>query len=385
MTPIPLSVLDLSPVPSGGTVAGALGNSVDLARQVEGFGYHRYWLAEHHLASGVAASSPAVLAAIIATHTSRVRVGSGAVLLGATSPLLAAEQFGTIAHLYPGRIDLGLGRSSIGRLKQRVASAAAGDGGAPPPAPGAFRSVDGLVLPPAPRIQLDLARLEAQARLLGMSDDAGDDYLGQVGDILAFLRDDYRTAEGLELHAPTAGGADVQVWVLGSSAGPSSAAAGELGLPYAANYHVAPSGVLDSVAAYREAFRPSPAWSRPHVMVSADVVVAEDDSTANELATPYAVWVQSIRAGEGAMPYPSPAEAARHVWTDDERTLVADRVATQFVGSPATVVEKLRTLQRATSADELLITTITHDHADRVRSYELLAKAWADAGLDGTE
>ncbi len=134
--------------------------------------------------------------------------------------------------------------------------------------------------------------------------------------------------------------------------------------------------MLDAVRAYREAFRPSEVLSEPYVLVSADVVVAADDETARRLASPYGRWVLSIRSGHGAIPFPSPDEAAAHRWTDQERELVADRVSTQFAGVPEAVAEKLGALRRATDADELLITTITHRHADRVRSYELLARAW---------
>ena len=164
--------------------------------------------------------------------------------------------------------------------------------------------------------------------------------------------------------------------VFGSSAGQSAQVAGERGLAFAANYHVSPGTVLEAIDAYRAAFRPSDRLATPHVIVSADVVVADDDATARHLAAPYGLWVRSIRTGQGATPFPSPGEAADHDWTAEDRELVADRVATQFVGSPATVVEQLRTLQRVTGADELVVTTITHDHADRVRSAGLLAEAW---------
>jgi alkanesulfonate monooxygenase SsuD/methylene tetrahydromethanopterin reductase-like flavin-dependent oxidoreductase (luciferase family) len=134
--------------------------------------------------------------------------------------------------------------------------------------------------------------------------------------------------------------------------------------------------VLEAVEAYRQAFKPSDALARPYVIVSADAVVAEDEATARELAKPYGLWVRGIRTGTGAPPYPSPAEADAHVWTEEDRELVRDRTDTQFVGSPEDVAERLGVLRRVTGADELLVTTITHDHADRVRSYELLAKAW---------
>ena len=158
----------------------------------------------------------------------------------------------------------------------------------------------------------------------------------------------------------------------------SASVAGELGLRFAANYHVSPATVLSAVDAYRSAFVPSADLDRPYVAVSADVVVGPDDASARELAAGYGLWVKSIRRGEGAIAFPTSAEAAQHEWTEDDRALVADRVDTQFVGSPATVVAGLERLQEATGGDELIVTTITHDHADRVRSYELLAKEWSN-------
>lgn len=171
-------------------------------------------------------------------------------------------------------------------------------------------------------------------------------------------------------------GADLDVWILGSTPGSSARTAGGRGLPFAANYHVLPATVLDTVAAYRAAFRPGE-LAEPYVAVSADVVVAETDERARELATPYGQWVLDVRSGRGARPYVTPEQARARVWTDAERAAVADRVDTQIVGSPATVVRQLDTLARVTGADELVVTTITTEHADRVRSTELLAEAWA--------
>jgi luciferase family oxidoreductase group 1 len=166
------------------------------------------------------------------------------------------------------------------------------------------------------------------------------------------------------------------VWVLGSSGGASATVAGEHGLRFAANYHVSPATVLEAVDGYRKAFKSSGDLERPYVSVSADVVVARDAATARELATGYGLWVRSIRTGEGAIQLPTPDEARRHVWSDADRALVADRVETQFVGSPDQVADQLDQLRDATGADELIITTIAHDHADRVRSYRLLAEEW---------
>ncbi|WP_413759832.1 LLM class flavin-dependent oxidoreductase [Streptomyces sp. MMBL 11-3] len=372
MSDIPLGVLDLVPVSSGSTAADALRNSVDLARRAEQLGYARYWFAEHHLNPGVAGTSPAVVLALTASATSTIRLGSGAVQLGHRTALSTVEEFGLIDALHPGRLDLGLGRS----------------GGKPPggpadPLPDATPVVDGrapngLLIPPRFSFAhlLGSPRIALQLRLLRQPNAESQEYGEQIDDILALLAGTYRSPEGVEAHVVPGEGADVQVWILGSSGGESAQVAGRNGLRFAANYHVSPGTVLEAVDAYRAAFRPSDVLGRPHVSVSADVVVAEDDERARELATGYGPWVRSIRTAEGAIPFPTPDEARAHVWTDADRELVQDRLDTQFVGSPERVADLLEQLQEATGADELLITTITHDHADRVRSYELLAQEW---------
>ncbi|MDQ7908277.1 LLM class flavin-dependent oxidoreductase [Phytohabitans sp. ZYX-F-186] len=367
----PLSILDLAPVVSGSTPAQALRNTVDLAQRAEQAGYHRYWLAEHHFAPGVASSATAVLIGLVAAATERIRVGSGAVQLGHQTAVSVVEQFGTLDALHPGRIDLGLGRSG-----QRVAEARGARPPAEPPPRVEARVVDGLLIPP-PFSFLPLLkspRFAAQAAALQQPGAEPPDFDEQVGDILALIAGTY-ALDDVELHAVPGEGADVQVWILGSSAGQSARVAGERGLPFAANYHVSPATVLEAVSAYRAAFRPG-ALDEPYVLVSADAVVAPDEGTARELAAPYGLWVRDIRTGRGAQPFLSPAEALAHEWSDEDRALLADRIDTQFVGAPEAVAERLRVLRDATGADELLVTTITHDHADRVRSYELLAKEW---------
>lgn len=369
MPAIPLGVLDLVPISSGSTAAEALRNSIDLARQAERFGYARYWFAEHHLNPGVAGASPAVVLALTASATSTIRIGSGAVLLGHRTALSTVEEFGLIDALHPGRIDLGLGRSG-----GRPSGPAGGD------APGGVggRAPNGLTIPPRFSFEhlVDSPRFRLQHQLLHQPGARSQEYGEQVDDILALLRGDYRSAEGIEAHAVPGEGAEVEVWILGSSGGASAEVAGRNGLRFAANYHVSPATVLEAAEGYRAAFKPSAELDRPYVSVSADVVVAEDDETARELATGYGLWVRSIRTGEGAIAFPTPDEALDHDWTEADLTLVADRVDTQFVGSPARVADQLEQLREATGADELLVTTITHDHADRVRSYRLLAEEW---------
>jgi luciferase family oxidoreductase group 1 len=316
----------------------------------------------------------------VAAATRRIRVGSGAVQLGHQTPLAVVEQFGLIDALHPGRIDLGLGRSGQRRAElKNKAQAAAAAPAAPAERVTESRVVDGLLIPP-PFDYSVLARSPAlafQASLLQQPGAASPDFAEQVDEITAFLRGTYTSPDGLAAHAVPGEGADVELWILGSSGGQSAQVAGERGLPFAANYHVSPSSVLEAVAAYREAFKPSTVLEEPYVIVSADVVVAGDEAVAAELAKPYGLWVRSIRSGQGAIPYPTPEQADAHVWSEQDRALVADRLDTQFVGTAEAVAGRLRVLQRVTGADELLVTTITHEHADRVRSFELLAREWA--------
>jgi alkanesulfonate monooxygenase SsuD/methylene tetrahydromethanopterin reductase-like flavin-dependent oxidoreductase (luciferase family) len=374
MPDIPLGVLDLVPIPSGSTAADALRNSIDLAQQAERLGYARYWFAEHHLNPGVAGTSPAVVLALTASATSTIRLGSGAVQLGHRTALSTVEEFGLIDALHPGRLDLGLGRS----------------GGRPPGAPKTplptvvvdGRAPNGLRVPPRFSFEylLGSPRTALQRKLLLLPGAESQDYAEQIDDVLALLAGTYRSPEGVEAHVVPGEGADVEVWILGSSGGESAEVAGARGLRFAANYHVSPGTVLEAAEGYRAAFQPSDILDKPYVSVSADVVVAEDDDTARELATGYGAWVRSIRTAEGAIEFPTPEEARAHVWTDEDRALVQDRLDTQFVGSPGPVADRLEQLQEATGADELLITTITHDHPDRVRSYELLAQEWRRRG-----
>jgi luciferase family oxidoreductase group 1 len=378
---VPLGVLDLVPLSSGSTPGQAVRHAVDLVQRAEEVGYRRYWFAEHHLNPGVAGSSPPVMIALVAAASRHIRLGSGGVQSGHRTALSVVEEFGLIDSLYPGRLDLGLGRSGgrnfLKRMQEKLAatspSAPAGEA-----APGRSYTANGLLIPErysfgrlgrSPRVGLT-------ADLLQQPGAESPEYADLVRDIVGLIHGSYRSAEGIDPRPVPGQGARVEVWVLGSSAGESASVAGDLGLRFAANYHVSPATVLQAVEAYRSAFVPSPDLHRPYVAVSADVVVGPDDASARERAAGYGLWVRSIRRGEGAIAFPTPAEAAAHEWSQDDRDLVADRVDTQFVGSATTVAAGLERLQEATGADELIITTITHDHADRVRSYELLAKEW---------
>jgi luciferase family oxidoreductase group 1 len=285
------------------------------------------------------------------------------------------EEFGLLDALHPSRFDLGLGRSS-GKPREPTSSAPAS------PTSRAIvngRTPNGLLIPakfdPTPLSKSP--RLALHKALLQLPGVESQNYTEQVDDILALIADTYRSADGEEAHVVPGRGADLQIWILGSSGGESAAVAGSKDLRFAANYHVAPASVLEATDSYRAAFRPSAELDRPYVSVSADVVAAADEATARELATGYGLWVQSIRTAQGAIPFPTPDEARAHTWTHVDRELVADRVETQFVGSAVQVADQLERLRDATEADELIITTITHDHKNRVRSYQLLAEEWA--------
>jgi alkanesulfonate monooxygenase SsuD/methylene tetrahydromethanopterin reductase-like flavin-dependent oxidoreductase (luciferase family) len=375
MTSTPLTVLDLVPISSGSTAGQALRNSIDLAQEAERLGYTRFWFAEHHLNPGVAGTSPAVVLALTAGATSTIRLGSGAVQMGHRTALSTVEEFGLLDTAYPGRFDLGLGRSG-GRPREPKAPALATGGAAATVLNG--RTPNGLLIPPRFSYAglLNSPRFALQKTLLQLPHAEPQNYTEQVGDVLALLAGTYRSADGEEAHVIPGEGAALQVWILGSSGGESAEVAGGRGLRFAANYHVSPATVIEAVDGYRAAFRASDELDGPYVSVSADVVVADTEARARELATGYGLWVRSIRTAEGAIQFPTPEQARRHQWTDADRALVADRVDTQFVGTPRQVADQLERLRDATAADELIITTITHDHADRVRSYQLLADEW---------
>ena len=387
--PIPLSVLDLVPIPSGSTArAGDRQHHRARPSELEAAGYQRYWLAEHHLNPGVAGTTPALLIALIANATRTLRVGSGAVLMGHHTPLAVVEQFGILDAVHPGRIDLGLGRSGFKRLQERTAATRphrrsidrAGDHATPRHHRSGRRTENGLLIPPPFSFAnlIGSPRAALQISLLQQPNAETPDYAEQIDDILALIGGNYRGADGTEAHVIPGEDAQLDIWILGSSGGDSAEVAGRRGLPVRRQ--------LPRRARAR-CSRPSRHTGRrsgrrrrcpdPTCRVSADIVVASTDHEARELATGYAPWVRSIRSGEGAIAFPTPDEARSIPWSDDDQALVQDRLDTQFVGSPDRVADQLGFSPTETDADELLITTITHDQRDRVRSYELLADEWA--------
>ena len=261
----PLAVLDLVPISSGSTATQALRNSIDLAQRAEALGYARYWFAEHHLNPGVAGTSPAVLLALTAAETSTIRLGSGAVQMGHRTALATVEEFGLLDARYPGRFDLGLGRSG-GKPREP----------APATTPRALcngRTPNGLLIPAKfdPTPLLKSPRMALHKALLQLPGAQSQNYTEQVGDILALIADTY-SADGQEARVVPGGGADLQVWILGSSGGESAAVAGRRGLRFAANYHVAPATIVEATDGYRAAFRPSAELDRPAVVLNSGIV-----------------------------------------------------------------------------------------------------------------
>ena len=344
MTLPPLSVLDTSPVASGRTPADALRETLDLAAVVEHAGYRRYWVAEHHGFPGGASSSPPVLIAAIAAATSSIRVGSGGVMLSNHAPLAVAEQFGTLEALNPGRIDLGLGR-----------------------APGSD--------------QLTAYALRRWSARPGEQVD--DDFGQRLAELMAFFEDSFPVDHPFaRLQATPVRGYAPDVWLLGSSDW-SAQLAGALGLPFAYAHHFGTGFTDVAVRAYRAAFRPSPTLSRPRLLVTANVVTAPTTERARELAGPLGLFFLRLRSGEpGTWPSEDEATHAARSYTRAQAAVVDERLRGAVVGTPAQVVDGLAELAEVTGADELMVSTMTHDHADRIASYRLLAEA---AGLRAVE
>jgi luciferase family oxidoreductase group 1 len=323
------SLLDLSPIPEGGTAADALRNSIDLARYAEASGYHRFWLAEHHNMPGIASAATAVVIGAVASATKTIRVGAGGIMLPNHAPLVIAEQFGTLATLYPGRVDLGLGR-----------------------APG----TDG-----------------ATAQALRRHMQANDNFPQDVVELLGYFGD---SSDEMRIQAVPGQGTHVPVWILGSSLYGAQLAA-YLGLPYAFASHFAPAMLDEALATYRTAFRPSQWLEKPYFMLAAGVCAAETDDEAIYLRSSQILAFARLRTGRpGKLPRPVAdlsAEISAPVLAQ-----VSQALSCSATGSPEKVRRELAALVARYQPDELMVTGMIHNHAARLRSFAIAAEALSD-------
>jgi luciferase family oxidoreductase group 1 len=320
-----ISVLDLAPVPQGFSPADALHNSLDLAQHAERWGYRRYWLAEHHNMIGIASAATAVTVGYVAGGTHRIRVGAGGIMLPNHSPLVIAEQFGTLETLYPGRIDLGLGR-----------------------APGS----DGYT-----------------QRALRRDPEAAEHFPQDVAELQALFGP---VAPNQRVQAVPGGGTQVPLWILGSSLYGAQVAA-HFGLPYAFASHFAPDALMQALQVYRERFRPSAQLQRPYAMVGVNVVAAGSDAEARRLFTSAQQSFTNIFRGTRGKLAP-PIDNIETYWSPAEKAQAMGMLACSFVGAPSTIRQSLAEFLAETQADEIMVAGASHDHRARLRSYELLAE-----------
>ena len=321
---IPFSVLDLAPIAQGSDAAQSFRNTVDLAQHAERWNYNRYWLAEHHGMPGIASAATSVLIGHVAGQTEKIRVGAGGIMLPNHSPLVIAEQFATLESLYPGRIDLGLGR-----------------------APGSDQ-------------------LTARALRRNLESDA-DQFPQDVVELMDFMSDEPRQ----RVRAVPGKGTRVPVWILGSSLFGAQLAA-MLGLPYAFASHFAPAQMMDAIAVYRETFKPSAQLARPYVMLGYNVFAADSDPEASLLATSMQQAFVALRSGRPTQ-LPPPVPGYYENVGPAERALLDGVLACTAIGSPPVVRDKMAEFIKRTGADELMITSQMHNHQHRRRSYELTA------------
>ena len=325
---IPASVLDLSMVSEGGTVADALSNTLDLARHVERLGYHRFWLAEHHNMVGIASAATSVVIGQVAAATSKVRVGAGGIMLPNHSPMRVAEHFKALEALYPGRVDLGLGRARGSDARANRA----------------------------------------------MHASSGEHFVSMLDEMLALSADTYpadHPYHGVRIMPDDVG--LPPIWILGSS-GASAGFAAERGFGYSFASHFSPMDPNAALAAYRDGFIPSPAFARPHTILGVSVICADTEAEARHLAqTVDLMWLR-LRKGEFAA-LPSPEEAAAYPYSDFERAAVDENRGRHIIGAPEQVADQLADLAERTAASELMIVSNIHDANARLRSYELVAEA----------
>lgn len=322
---VPLSVLDLSPIVQGADAASALSNTADLARHAESWGYRRYWLAEHHNMPGIASAATAVVIGHVAGATSTIRVGAGGIMLPNHAPLVIAEQFGTLAALYPGRVDLGIGR-----------------------APGT-----------------DQRTMRALRRHLATE---GDNFPQDVLELIAYLEP---ATPDQPVRAIPGAGSQVPIWILGSSLYGAQLAA-MLGLPYAFASHFAPEQLVPALSLYRAQFRPSPRLAKPHVMLGIGVVVSETDAEARRLFTSQQQAVVNLRSGRPG-PLPPPIDDIESMLDGRGQMILESVLGCAVVGAPTTVRDGLRDFMTRHNPDELMVTAQIFDHAARLESYRLLS------------
>lgn len=325
--PIPLSVLDLATVLQGKSPADTFKNSLDLARTTESLGYKRYWLAEHHNMESIASSATAVLIGYIAGGTSTIRVGSGGIMLPNHAPLVVAEQFGTLASLYPGRIDLGLGR-----------------------APGTDQTT-----------AMALRRTRMTSPL---------EFPQNIQELQTYFSEENK---GGIVRAIPGEGLDIPIWILGSST-ESARLAAMLGLPYAFASHFAPTYLHDALEIYRSGFRPSKALKEPYTMACVNVIAADTDQEALILATSFFQLAMGIVRGK-TKPLPPPIKTMDGVWNEFEEAAVLNMMSFSFIGGPSTVKQEIHEFVDQTKVDELMITSHIYDHELRKRSYEIAKEA----------
>jgi luciferase family oxidoreductase group 1 len=324
---IPTSILDLSPIIEGATPAHALRNTLDLAQHAEKWGYRRVWVAEHHNMPGIASAATSVVIGYVAGGTQTIRVGAGGIMLPNHSPLVIAEQFGTLASLYPGRIDVGLGR-----------------------APG----TDSLTMR---ALRRDAAT-------------AADSFPRDVQELMYYFR---ATEPGQRIRAVPGAGLDVPVWLLGSSLFSAQLAA-LLGLPFAFASHFAPADLIEALRIYRELFKPSERWKQPYAIAAANVVAAATDGEARKLFTSMQQSFLNLRRGSPGQLPPPIDDIEPYFGSPAERTMLNQTLSCSFVGSPETVRRGVQTFLDLTQADELIVTGHIYDHFARLRSFELLSE-----------
>ena len=324
-----LSVLDLSPIVQGGDAGQALRHSLDLARHAERLGYQRFWMAEHHNMPGIASAATSTALAFVGAGTSTIRIGAGGVMLPNHAPLVIAEQFGTLAALYPGRIDLGLGR-----------------------APGT-----------------DMHTAQALRRTLV----GGEDRFPQ--DVIELLHYLQPAAPGQAVRAVPGAGADIDVWILGSSTFGAQLAA-VLGLPYAFASHFAPAEMMRAAALYRAQFQPSERLAKPYLLFGLNVVAAETDAEAKRLSSSLKQAFVALRSGHPG-PFPPTVDDMDDRLDAASRAMLDHALAEAIVGSPATVSARLADFVRRTGADEIMIASSIFDHGARLASFDIVAEAGA--------